>query len=173
MNSKYFFPSILVLFTISSCYQENPFFTEEPATPRYPNVAEALWDHFEEFESEAAERGIAINLARENLTAVFKDIAEDHVAGQCSYSYARPRTITIDSPFWNRSTYLGREMIVFHELGHCVLNRDHDEGTFPSGLCRSIMRSGTCCCRDAYTSQNRAYYLDELFEILQPLESAR
>ena len=168
MKSKYFLFSFSCLLFLSSCYKGSPFFSEETPAPRYPNIAEELWDHFAAFESEAALRGIAIDLATENLTAVFEDISENHVAGQCSYSYARPRMITIDIPFWNRASQLGREMIIFHELGHCVLNRDHDERQFASGFCKSIMRSGTCCCRDAYTAQNRSYYLDELFGVLQP-----
>lgn len=167
MNSKYSILLFSLSLLLNSCYEENPFFApKEPVADRFPSVDKALWEHFDAFELEAADRGIAMDLASENLTALFKDISEDHVAGQCSYSYNRPRQVTIDTPFWNRSSQLSREMIVFHELGHCVLNLDHDERSFPSGLCRSIMRSGTCCCRDAYNTQNRKYYLDELFGLI-------
>ncbi len=165
MKSKYFF--ILFSLVFSSCYRDG-FLSEQvtPPSPRFPGVHEAIWTHFESFENEAARRGIAINLATANITAMIADINDHNVAGQCSYGYGGPRRITIDKPFWNRANHLRREMIVFHELGHCYLDRGHTEATFESGYCRSIMRSGTCCCRDAYTSQNRDYYLDELFGLL-------
>jgi hypothetical protein len=167
MNSKYVISLFSLSLLLSSCYEEIPFFApKEPVPARFPDVDKALWEHFEAFELEAASRGIVIDLASENLIALFTDIPADNVAGQCSYSYNHPRQVTIDIPFWNRSNQLSREMIVFHELGHCVLNLDHDERSFPSGLCRSIMRSGSCCCRDAYNMQNRNYYLDELFGLI-------
>lgn len=168
MNSKYLISLFSLSLLLISCYEENPFFAPpETVADRFPNVDKTLWEHFEAFELEAASRGVAIDLASENISAHFRDIPEDNVAGQCSYSYNRPRQVTIDTPFWTRSGQLSREMIIFHELGHCVLNLDHDERSFSSGLCRSIMRSGTCCCRDAYNAQNRKYYLDELFGLIK------
>ena len=147
MHSRYLVFLFMLMFASSSCYDEHFFSNpEKPVAERFPNVDEALWEHFETFELEAAHRGIVMDLATQNLTAQFRDIPQDHVAGQCSYSYYSPRQVTIDIPFWKRSSQLSREMIVFHELGHCVLNLDHDERSFPSGLCRSIMRSENCCC---------------------------
>ncbi len=163
MCGKYFFFVGMALFA-TACYPDI-FFTPSPPEPRvkaFPNVDRELWPHFETFEKEAAQRGLRINLARTNISATFRDIDRANVAGMCSYGGQHNR-ITIDRPFWNRASHLSREMIVFHELGHCYLNRDHTEATFASGFCQSIMRSGTCCCRDAYSLQNRSYYLDELF----------
>ena len=156
---------ILICIGISCC-QENSLFDFE--NDKYPGVDESLWPFFENFELEGAKRGLSIDLVSSQSMAKIHEIHEGNVAGVCSYGISDPGEVTIDRSFWNRSTWLSREMIVFHELGHCYLERDHNEETFTSGYCVSIMRSGTCCCRDAYNIANRAYYLDELFGILKP-----
>lgn len=152
---------ILPVITIS-CIRDTPFQIPERQI-LYPNVEETLWPYFATFEREAKTRGLQVDLAEASISASIQEISEQHVAGLCSYRSYRPNEITIDQSFWTRSSSLFRELIVFHELGHCYLGRDHMEDTFPNGLCKSIMRSGTCCCRDAYTNTNRTYYLDELF----------
>jgi len=139
-----------------------------PQVVQYANVDERLWEYFEEFEAEAEERGLEYNLNNFNLIGSIEDIHEDGVAGTCSYGFRSPRDVTIDLPFWQGSGYFGREMVVFHELGHCILDRDHSEATTGNGFCASIMRSGTGNCRTLYNNQNREYYLDELFEVLSP-----
>jgi hypothetical protein len=134
----------------------------------FPNVDERLWGFFENFEDLAAERGLDYDLNTFNLIGSIEDIHEEGVAGTCSYGFRGPRDIVIDQPFWNNTNNFSREMVVFHELGHCVLGRDHTEATTGNGFCASIMRSGTGNCRTLYNAQNREYYIDELFEVISP-----
>jgi len=63
-----------------------------------------------------------------------------------------------------RVPFLIKELIVFHELGHCFLQRGHREDALPNGACVSIMRSGIEDCLDNYTSETRSFYIDELFD---------
>ena len=162
---RLFFFSVFFL-GLLSCYEETTLFDEpeSPQTGTYPNVDQNLWSHFANFEKEAAARGFNIELNRLRLNAVISEIAENGVLGQCQYSSQYPNRVTIDKTFWSRSSELYREFVVFHELGHCVLDRDHKEDQDQRGLCLSIMRSGLGDCRDAYNSVNRTYYLNELFE---------
>lgn len=139
-----------------------------PAVRSFTNVDERLWSYFEEFEKQAAARGLNYNLNQFNLTGAISDIHDDGVAGSCSYGGRRPNSVTIDMPFWDRAGFFSREMVVFHELGHCVLGRNHTEALTNNGYCASIMRSGTGKCRTLYNTQNKEYYLDELFETLTP-----
>jgi len=37
------------------------------------------------------------------------------------------RVIILDKPFWDNASYYKREELIFHELGHCDLNRGHTE----------------------------------------------
>ncbi len=158
------------LFAIIFLYQvmQSCEIESEPSVKEFINVDERLWTYFEEFEAQAAQRGYAIDLNQRNLTGEIAAIHDGDVIGTCSYGFRRPNAVTIDNNFWNRNGLLGREEVVFHELGHCVLGRDHTERVVNSGFCASIMRSGTGSCRSAYNVANRDFYLDELFQESRP-----
>lgn len=158
--------AFLVFF--ASCLEEdlNPTIpvVQEPA---YPNVDEALWPHFEAFEKVALEQGFQIDLSRIALHGNISSINEGNVVGTCSYGgRTNKRDVIIDESFWNRASYLYREYVVFHELGHCILERDHLESCFSNRTVASIMRSGNGSCRDNYTATTRDYYVEELFSTL-------
>ncbi len=77
---------------------------------------------------------------------------------------------------WLNNTQL--ETIIFHEMGHCLLGRDHDTGLLPKGYPRSLMYPNditlysSCIyavsdsCDKLY---RRGYYLDELFDPATPV----
>ncbi|MEP7320914.1 MAG: hypothetical protein ABI761_03305 [Saprospiraceae bacterium] len=155
---------LTIAFSLSDCRKDiSNLVGDEPTEGTYPNVNEALWPFFMRFENEASLRNISVDLRDARITGVISDIPTNHVLGQCSYSSAEPKKLTIDLPFWNTSSDLGKEFVIFHELGHCYLGRLHDESKDSQGICKSIMRSGLEDCRDNYTSLTRKKYLDELF----------
>lgn len=151
---------ILTLFIFISCKKEEVL--TETSDPLI-DVESALKPYFVRFSNEAKSRGIAVDLSTHPLTGIISDIPTSQVIGQCSYSNDNPYKVTIDKPFWDKASDLGKEFVVFHELGHCVLGRAHDESTDSRGFCLSIMRSGTGTCRDSYNSSTRKTLLDELF----------
>lgn len=157
---------IIMAFTFSllfiSC--QDQLTSDTPELPYY-DVDERLWHYFASFEREAAYRKITIDLNAEGITGVIDNIAEDGVAGTCQYG-RHISHVTVDEDYWNNSSSIRREFVVFHELGHCVLDRGHTEDAFANGICKSIMSSGLGTCRDAYVFQNREYYLDELFSLV-------
>lgn len=136
---------------------------EEPAVKSFPNVDQALWPYFQEYENVARARGITINLNNTDITGVIQEIATENVAGTCSFGSHAPEHITIDAEFWRNANNFQKEFVVFHELGHCHLFRDHREDAFTNGTCVSLMRSGVEDCRDNYNAATRSRYLDELF----------
>ncbi|MBT8228816.1 MAG: hypothetical protein KJO50_01055, partial [Bacteroidia bacterium] len=117
---------------------------------------------FNSFEREAEERGLKIDLVGLDITGIVQNIDDNGVAGTCQYG-SHIAHVTIDLSYWNNSSMLTREYVVFHELGHCALGRDHDESSFNNGICQSIMNSGLGHCIPSYNNQNRERYLDELF----------
>ena len=147
----------------SSPFEELPQEEEVNAAKIYPQVDQRLWPFFQSFEEEAALRDWEVDLSISRITASIEEIDEEHVAGQCSIQHQFSKHITIDLEFWNRSSNLFKEFIIFHELGHCYLRRDHREDAFANGACKSLMRSGTEDCIDNYNSRTRATYIDELF----------
>jgi len=160
VSKKLAFLLLLFTFTLISCAED---FMAEPEIRSYPNVQQSLWGHFEDFEHEARIRGLEIDLNAHDLTASISEIEDDGVAGVCQYGNHQTNNVIIDADFWDRTGFSSREFVVFHELGHCVLSRDHREAQNANGSCISIMASGTGDCRFNYTTLTRESYLDELF----------
>jgi len=48
--------------------------------------------------------------------------------------------IAIDREVWDRSNESSKEWLVYHELGHCVLDRSHRNDRFENGMWKSLMR---------------------------------
>jgi len=168
-NLSFLAVTLFSLLLFSACQDDAlADLAEAPATPEvrsFPNVDERLWPFFERFETEALSRGFEVDLVASRISGVVEDLEGEHIAGQCtSFGGFRPGSVTIDSEFWDFSSDLFREFIIFHELGHCFLDRGHREDAFANGRCVSIMRSGTLDCRDNYNVASRSAYIDELFE---------
>ena len=88
------------------------------------------------------------------------ETAEDGVIGWCDWNH-RPHQMIINKQFWDAATPTEREMVIFHELGHCVLYRKHLNDARPDGSPVSLMRY-TIYSPTTYNN-NRDYYLRELF----------
>lgn len=95
--------------------------------------------------------------------------------GSCSGT-----TILLQANFWNSNTTSNsqREQLLFHELGHCLLNiSTHDDSTVLTiDQSRSINSSmmSTHAISDGVYRLNRNYYLQKLFNVSiteQPLSS--
>ena len=156
---------------------------EEINEPTVYNVDASLTKYVDKFFQEANSRGITI--PKENLivkpatnTADFTDIC-----GKCTQNAKFPelqRTVeinTTNSPCWKNISENDKEALVFHELGHCLLNRiAHKNDTFADGSPKSIMvanntdlygpciyafdENPTLCNK----TNRRKYYIDELFD---------
>jgi len=156
-----YFKMVIVIMIISffSCQQDSEL---SSGSATYPLADQRLWSHFQNFEQEAKKRGYTIDLRKMEITGSITEIAEEGVAGTCRYGQYT-HAVTVDQSYWNNVGSLRREMVVFHELGHCALFLGHSENANDENLCLSIMNSGTSGCSVAYSSVNREYYLDELF----------
>ncbi len=80
--------------------------------------------------------------------------------GVCYY-LAKPRAILINESFWNNASDIEKEMVIFHELGHCALSRMHTTSIGPWRNRMSLMYP-IIFSSNVYR-RNRAYYMDELF----------
>lgn len=156
LRMLYFLGFVIVF--LSSCQTE--VFNDESS---YDQVDSQLWPYFKAFEEEASARGLDYDLNSLDLSGEVAAISDDGVAGSCQYGSHITNHVTIDKEFWNAASTNTREYVVFHELGHCVLLRGHDESTNSGGFCLSIMASGTGDCMPTYQQSNRATFLDELF----------
>ena len=125
-------------------------------------VDDALLPFFESFVEEGAKRGVYVDFSDTGVEGFISDITQDGVVGQCSHSEDSPNKVTVDPVFWRQASYSRKEFVIFHELGHCHLQRSHFDGVDASGNCLSIMQSSADVCNSTYET-NRDAYLDELF----------
>ena len=97
---------------------------------------------------------------------VFGDKFEKSVVGVCITYSKHVKIIKINPRFWNKADDYEREALIFHELGHCELDKDHNdslyeisEGHFiPASLMQSNLLDG-----NTYTTYH-SYYMYELFK---------
>ena len=91
---------------------------------------------------------------------------EKNVIGYCTPSN---KNIKINKRYWDTATDYEKEMLIFHELGHCDLDRDHKEGWYiqivdgkeVARIPISIMGAQLFYVNTYIT--HRDYYLEELF----------
>lgn len=126
-------------------------------------VDEQLQPYVDRFKAEAYKRG---------KTVVFSDIiilfgetrseAMPNRVGYCASTW--PRSIVISREVFKNMDEASREMLIFHEFGHCVLDLPHDEACnieqYPCKFPKSIMYPSV---ESKHYIQNRDAYLDELF----------
>lgn len=117
------------------------------------------------FMNEAAKRNVNIELDKYVTRFVVggkNTVAGADAAGYYDYDL---KFIYIDT---TSILYLqGKEFLIFHELGHGVLHRNHENGYFIDGWPISIMNESSPRLgpQDQY---RRQYYVDELFNIYTP-----
>jgi Zn-dependent peptidase ImmA (M78 family) len=62
-----------------------------------------------------------------NLVVEFEDLQPPKIANCRVYEDGRTPVISIDPTFWMNASKETREQVTLHELGHCVLGKQHDE----------------------------------------------
>lgn len=95
-----------------------------------------------------------------SISIQFEDNMPGTMVGVCFRGQGK---ILIDRKFWDKHpSHLMREMVVAHELGHCLLERDHEHGTvltiegnIPSSLMQTELFSETI-----FNKHKKQYYLE-------------
>lgn len=126
-------------------------------------IEEELQVYFDLFVSEASIHGVEIDLSSLDIGAYVKNIETTGTIGQCiSYSDGS-NDVVVDARNWERIDEEEKEYVVFHELGHCILKKSHNDMQDDTGVCLSIMQSGEGLCQSNYNLNNRSAMLQELF----------
>ena len=143
------------------------------------DVAEDLQIQVDTFLEEAAVRGYELTI--NNLILEYDPELAPSTCGTCnshSASNSIQKVISIN-PHCPITYNEQREALVFHELGHCILGREHDFDLLPNGDPKSLMAPGNidlyAPCVYKIGEENcdftfkRGYYLDELFDETTPV----
>lgn len=125
-----------------------------------------LKPYLEEFKEIAFEHGVIINDS--NMNFVFAD-TEENILGQCIIWNYGKRAVQISRRDWALlNNPEARYWIVFHELGHCLLSLDHQEGYIHKDglLLPKTMMVPTLPLDYKFLWKNyKNYYLDQLFSL--------
>lgn len=122
---------------------------------REGKVDPSIQPYFDRFSVEAKARGKDVYIKHIDAKIVdnFDDFAniDPATVGVCDDSND---TIYVLNAFWSKTSDAYKELLVFHELGHCALHKDH--GSCPNVMCEYLMGS-------ALYLNNRSAFLDTLF----------
>ena len=135
MIEKIFIMLLFVLFTTNGCTST---ISLEPVVN--PVVDENLQVYLDGFVSES--KGLIKKEDVQRISLGFKKYKKNkdddlYVVGTC-YWYSGE--ITINEEWWKYAFPLERKEVVYHELGHCVLFREHTESTETKGFWAWIER---------------------------------
>jgi len=134
----------------------------------------------ERFVEEGRKRGVAIDIA-ELETYLVNEFSVEREPTVCGLGWSVHRNnrrrveILNSNGCWANRSDIEKENLVFHELGHAILERNHINTTLPNRRAKSIMCSADgeigCSALTVYYDNEplRSYYLDELFNPNTPL----
>jgi hypothetical protein len=94
----------------------------------------------------------------------FGDPENEQFAGVCFVYPDGKKEIIIQKEIWDNINYVQKQVLIFHELGHCALGRSHDDETTTvdgKKVKTSIMNSVIPTSEDYKAYENG--YLKELF----------
>lgn len=124
------------------------------------DVDPSLDSYVTAFENASVDNGGGVKV--DNLSAQFGDLDNPSERGVCVTKGDDTPTITISKTIWDRIPESERRELMFHELGHCVLFREHldaltNDGHTPASLMNKYAIQGTTY------SQYEKQYEAELF----------
>jgi hypothetical protein len=97
------------------------------ATAAVPGVvATDFQPYVNQFQADALANNVSVTvltgIAFGDTSQVVGDSVESQVVGFCDYGLNQ---ITIQEAYWNSASTLEKKLLIYHELGHCVLQRAH------------------------------------------------
>lgn len=126
------------------------------------SIDSSLQPYVNDFVDEGRSEGVTIVI--DNLSVRFADDIPGVAIGQCSmfdHGTVGTPSIIIERAYWDSHSEIAKKVVIFHELGHCVLFREHVWGWTASNIVASIMYYSIQY--DSMYSNNWAYYMHELF----------
>jgi len=129
------------------------------------NVDPEFEQYVQEFIAEGAKRGQTINFDDTGLIVEFSEVQLEGANGLC---YLGQHHIQIDKSRWFSFSEDIRGFLLFHELGHCELDRLHKNDKFENDVWSSIMRGSPLEGLEVwipvpYFGFRKEYMNDELF----------
>ncbi len=182
--------SLLIPLILLSACGPQPI-TQQSFYPPQRNTASidpAAQPQYDTFVAQASINGITLDPFRlHNIVIQFTNINEASAIGQgfvviglCysgirnpdgTYSYV----VKLDQGFWDTADQYAQEVLVLHELGHCLLNRKHrpdlDAFGTPVSLMNPVILSDWSSRQDSYLSELYTH-IDDMDDVSSSLEKS-
>lgn len=117
-------------------------------------------EYVRQFEEESARYGAPVRV--DNLIVRFANIPQPRTIAECVTETWKTPLIRVDQQKWSRFSDSSRRLVIFHEMGHCVLDRRHRGELRRNGTPASIMYQHNV--PEEVFNQEPDYYLTELFD---------
>jgi len=161
---------LTLYFLVLSCFLSACGNEEEPTI----DIADEFQVYVDTFEQEAAKRGLEDVFSERGIQVRFGDPNAlqfgnpEFFAGYCDI-VSDPPIVNINQATWNVLIERNKEFVIFHELGHCLWERQHINDLLPNGELKSMMVGGDFENSVGnkvinFSGLRRDYYIDELFD---------
>ena len=159
---------LLMIYSLGSC-SDDSILSEDVGTNEGSKIQDQYKPYVDRFFQEAAKRKANIFDSR---LYVLTGFPRPEYCGLGYYNYlgngSQRVEISPEPSCWFERDDIEREILMFHELGHAMLERQHKEGNYGISLPISMMCSETCNgfwnLYNEFTPELREYYIDELFD---------
>jgi hypothetical protein len=132
------------------------------ATPEHDKqvyIAPELVQQFDNFRFEAHRRGLRVEIT--DIIVIFAAMDANEMIGYCWQRDNMTPIVAISREFWQTASLYQQEILMFHELGHCLLQKHHNNALDGNGMPRSIMNERMF---DVYYYETyRESYLQQFF----------
>lgn len=81
-----------------------------------------------ELEPYALEFELDIGVNTSGISIRFGELIGNQI-GLCTIRGSENKEITIKREYWDKLSKLARQELMYHELGHCAMDLDHDDAT--------------------------------------------
>ena len=122
-----------------------------------------LVPYLNSFYSTGIAYGKTVNLT--DVAVAFGTVSAANVLGSCA-PHGTQMVVTVNAVKWATSPLWKRNLVLFHELGHCVLSRAHLTNLDDNGIPTSLMYP--IALTEAEYEANYSNYMHELFHVTIP-----
>ena len=168
---------VLAILIMTGCQEDNESYRIPPTTVVVDPILNSRTEldpfvalFLEEAEARGKNPNNSLGELLNTLTIEFNDGLNDYCGyGRFSLSGIPSVEISTRDICWRDRDQISREALIFHELGHAVLQRPHLDSTLPNGMLKSLMNTNRQFGLYESDSKERTYYIDELFDINAPV----
>lgn len=146
---------LISLLTLASCGLNN-----QPKTgTKKVNIHPEAQEYVSTFQ-------VKYNYPITNLEVVKRPL-EGNVLAYCQYGGSMTPLIVLNTNYWDHPSFTtaNKEQVMYHELGHCLLKRGHDDSMLVINPYYSVPASIMNTYHFSYQvyTQNYSHYINELF----------